>query len=80
MVELIASTTKRENINRFPRFDMMRRWHDLDHMAFKTFVSPDGLHMNDWSYGCLATALSFAIAEAAQRPTLSAKATASMVH
>jgi hypothetical protein len=36
--------------------------------------------MNDWSYGCLATALSFAIAEAAQRPTLSAKATASMVH
>jgi acyl-CoA thioesterase I len=80
MVELIASTTKRENINRFPRFDMMRRWHDLDHMAFKTFVSPDGLHMNDWSYGCLATALSVAIAEAAQRPTLSAKATASMVH
>jgi lysophospholipase L1-like esterase len=74
MVELIASTAKRENINRFPRFDMMRRWYDVDHMAFKTFVSPDGLHMNDWSYGCLATALSVAISEAAQRPIASAKA------
>ena len=76
MVELIASTAKRENTNRFPRFDMMRRWYDVDHMAFNTFVSPDGLHMNDWSYGCLATALGVAISEAAQRPMLSAKATA----
>jgi hypothetical protein len=74
MVELIASTAKREDINLFPRFDVMRRWHDVDHMAFKTFVSPDGLHMNDWSYGCLASALSVAISEAAQRPVLSARA------
>jgi len=80
MVDLIAATAKRENINRFPRFDMMRRWHDIDHIAFKKFVSPDGLHMNDWSYSCLATALSVAISEAAQRPTLSAKAMAHLVH
>ena len=73
MVELIASTAKRDVIYLFPRFDVMRRWHDVDHMAFKTFVSPDGLHMNDWSYGCLASALSVAISEAAQRPVLSAR-------
>jgi acyl-CoA thioesterase I len=74
MVELIASTAKHEDINRFPRFDVMKRWHDVEHLAFKTFVSPDGLHMNDWSYGCFAKALGVAISEAAQRPVQSATA------
>lgn len=74
MVELIASTAKHNGINLFPRFDVMKRWHDIDHMDFKTFLSPDGLHMNDWSYGCFAKALSVAISEAAQRPMLSATA------
>jgi acyl-CoA thioesterase I len=48
-------------------------------MDFKTFLSPDGLHMNDWSYGCFAKALSVAISEAAQRPMLSATAAPHMV-
>jgi len=74
MVELIASTAKHEDVNLFPRFDVMRRWHEVDHIAFKTFVSADGLHMNDWSYGCFAKGLGTAIAEAAQRPVVSAKA------
>jgi hypothetical protein len=74
MVELIASTAKHNGINLFPRFDVMKRWHDIDHMDFKTFLSPDGLHMNDWSYGCFAKALGVAIFEAAQRPMLSATA------
>ena len=80
MVELIASVAKREDINLFPRFDVMRRWHDVDHMPFKAFVSPDGLHMNDWSYGCLAKAIGVAISEAAQRPMLSVKTSSHMVH
>jgi lysophospholipase L1-like esterase len=80
MVELIASTAKHEDIDLFPRFDVMRRWHEIDHIAFKTFVSPDGLHMNDWSYGCFAKALSVAISEAARRPVLSARAMPYMVH
>ena len=46
----------------------MRHWHEAEHLPFETFVSPDGLHMNDWSYGCLAKALGVAIAEAATRP------------
>ena len=57
----------------------MRRWHEVDHMPFKTFVSPDGLHMNDWSYGCFAKGLGMAIAEAAQRPVVSAKALSHLV-
>ena len=72
MVELIAMTAKQESIDLFPRFDVMKRWHDIDHMGFEAFVAPDGLHMNDWSYACLAHALGQAIAEAAQRPVLSA--------
>jgi acyl-CoA thioesterase I len=71
-VELIASTAKREDINLFPRFELMKRWHDVDHMDFSAFISSDGLHMNDWSYGCLAKALSISIFEAAHRPVLSA--------
>ena len=73
MVELIAVTAKQEDVDLFPRFDVMRRWHDDDHMAFAAFVSPDGLHMNDWSYACLAKSLGVAIAEAAQRPVMSAR-------
>src|SRR5262249_42486863 len=79
MVELMASTAKLEDVDLFPRFEVMRRWHEVDHIAFKTFVSSDGLHMNDWSYGCFAKGLGIAIAEAAQRPVVSAKASSHLV-
>ena len=74
MVALIASAAKQEDVDLFRRFEMMRHWVDVDHMAFETFVSPDGLHMNDWSYACMAKGLGNAIAEAAQRPVMSATA------
>jgi lysophospholipase L1-like esterase len=79
MVELIATTAKQEDVDLFRRFDVMKRWREEDHMAFESFVSPDGLHMNDWSYACIAKGLSLAIAEAAQRPVMSAKATSNLV-
>lgn len=74
MVKLISVTAKTENVDLFQRFELMRQWHDTDHMSFESFVSPDGLHMNDWSYGCLAKALAASIAEAATRPVASAAA------
>ena len=74
MVGLIASTAKAENVDLFPRFAVMKRWREADGIDFKTFVSPDGLHMNDWSYACMAKGLGVAISEAAQRPVVSAKA------
>jgi len=67
MVDLIAVTAKEEKIDLFPRFEVMRRWYKDDHLSFKTFVSSDGLHMNDWSYACLAKGLGLAIGEAATR-------------
>jgi lysophospholipase L1-like esterase len=72
MVSLIATTAKSENVGVFHRFELMRRWYETEHLPFATFVSADGLHMNDWSYACLAKALSLAIAEAATRPTATA--------
>ena len=72
MVSLIATTAKTAHVCHFRRFDLMRYWHETEHLPFKTFVSPDGLHMNDWSYACLAKALGQAIAEAAERPTATA--------
>jgi acyl-CoA thioesterase I len=75
MVQLISGTAKTENVDVFPRFEVMKHWNEADHLPFETFTAPDGLHMNDWGYACLAKGLSVAIAEAAKRPLLSAKAT-----
>ena len=72
MVEQIALAAKQENVGLFQRFAVMRDWHDAQHLSFDTFVSPDHLHMNDWSYACLAKLLGGAIAEAATRPVAAA--------
>jgi acyl-CoA thioesterase I len=42
-------------------------------------VSADGLHLNDWSYACMAKGLSAAISEAAKRPVMSATAAPHLV-
>jgi lysophospholipase L1-like esterase len=78
MVELLASTAKKEDVDLFPRFNVMKHWYNVDHLTFASFVAPDGLHMNDWSYGCLAKGLTMAIAEAVNRPVLSAAAMSMM--
>jgi acyl-CoA thioesterase-1 len=72
MVEQIALAAKEENVDLFQRFAVMRNWHDVQHLSFDVFVSPDKLHMNDWSYACLAKLLGNAIAEAATRPIAAA--------
>ena len=64
----LAAVAKKEKISLFHRFSVMRHWQQADGLPFDTFVSPDGLHMNDWSYACLAKWLGFAIAAAATRP------------
>jgi hypothetical protein len=72
MVSLISATAKAEHVGVFHRFKLMRHWHLVEHLPFETFVSADGLHMNDWSYACLAKALGMAIAEALARPIATA--------
>ena len=72
MVAQIAATAKEQSVDLFRRFALMRRWHQAEHMPFDAFVAPDGLHMNDWSYGCLAKWMGAAIVEAATRPVATA--------
>jgi acyl-CoA thioesterase-1 len=74
VVEQIATVAKEEKVGLFRRYETMRRWQEVDGLSFDSFVSPDGLHMNDWSYACLAKSLGVAIAEAANRPTETAAA------
>lgn len=72
MVDQIALTAKDENVDLFPRFAIMRDWYEKQHYSFGVFVSPDGLHMNDWGYACWAKLLAASIAEAANPPIASA--------
>ena len=74
MVNLISAEAKQANVDLFPRFAVMREWHDRDGIPFEAFLSPDLLHMNDWSYGCIAKLLAASISEAATRPFASARA------
>jgi acyl-CoA thioesterase I len=74
MVNLISAAAKRDSVDLFPRFALMRVWHDRDAIPFEASLSPDLLHMNDWSYDCLAKLLSATMAEAATRPVASARA------
>jgi acyl-CoA thioesterase I len=74
MVNLISAESKQANVDLFPRFAVMREWRDRDGIPFEAFLSPDLLHMNDWSYGCLAKLLAASISEAATRPFASARA------
>lgn len=66
-VRLIDDAALQAGAALFRRFELMRFWHDK-HLGFEQFLSPDQLHMNDWSYGCLANALASAIVRSL-RPT-----------
>ena len=65
MIGLISSAAAEEKVDVFHRFALMRYWHEHAGMPFEAFLSPDGLHMNDWAYSCLATTLADAIADVA---------------
>ena len=65
MVNLISSAAQQEKVDVFHRFALMRYWHEHEGLPFGTFLSSDGLHMNDWGYSCFAKALADAIIDAA---------------
>ena len=70
IVDLIAQAARGSGVNLFRRFELMRRWREVERMAFDTFLAEDEFHMNDWSYACIARALGTAMADAATRPAL----------
>jgi acyl-CoA thioesterase-1 len=77
IVAMIAETARGANVNLFRRYELMRRWREVEQLAFDKFISPDEMHMNDWSYACVARALGMAIADAATRPVPTAQSTPS---
>jgi lysophospholipase L1-like esterase len=66
MVALLGATARDEKVGVFHRFAIMQHWSTVDGVGFDQLLSPDGLHMNDWSYGCVAKLLAGSIAEAAR--------------
>jgi acyl-CoA thioesterase I len=67
MIQIISSAAKRTAVDIFPRFAVMREWHEQEGLPFEAYLSADLLHMNDWGYDCLAKLLSAAMVEAVTR-------------
>jgi lysophospholipase L1-like esterase len=57
MINLLNKVAELRKVSIFPRFEVMREWHEGQSMAFDSFVIADGLHMNDWGYACFAQLL-----------------------
>jgi lysophospholipase L1-like esterase len=66
MVNLLGNIAQTRQVARFPRFAVMRKWHD-DQKSFDQFVIADGLHMSDWGYACFAQLLGDTIIDSVQR-------------
>ena len=57
MVKLLGRIAQLRHVGVFPRFEVMRQWHESQSLPIETFVIADGLHMNDWGYACFAQIL-----------------------
>ncbi|MBU6462153.1 MAG: SGNH/GDSL hydrolase family protein [Bradyrhizobium sp.] len=57
MVKLLGRVAELRHVGIFPRFEVMREWHDRQDLPINSFVIADGLHMNDWGYACFAQLL-----------------------
>lgn len=79
MERLIADAAKRERVGLFQRFAIMRYWHAAE-AAGPPMVGPDGLHMNDRGYGCLAADLADALAGNWRVQQAARHAPATLVH
>ena len=67
MVDLLGRIAQAKHVARFPRFAVMRKWHDDQKLSFDEFVIPDGLHLNDWGYACFAQLLGDTIIDTVSR-------------
>lgn len=62
MERLIVEIANHAHVGLFRRFEIMREWDRTQQLAPAAMVGPDGLHMTDASYGCLANQLAEALA------------------
>ncbi|MFL6816186.1 MAG: SGNH/GDSL hydrolase family protein [Bradyrhizobium sp.] len=57
MVKLLGKVAELRHVGIFPRFEVMRDWHEKQAIPIDNFVIADGLHMTDWGYACFAQLL-----------------------
>lgn len=57
MIRLLGKVAELRHVGIFPRFEVMREWHEQQALPIDSFVIADGLHMNDWGYACFAQLL-----------------------
>lgn len=57
MVRLLSKVAELRRVGVFPRFEVMRDWHEKQAIPIENFVISDGLHMSDWGYACFAQLL-----------------------
>lgn len=57
MNRLLGRIAELKHVGIFPRFEVMRDWHERQSIPVNDFVIADGLHMNDWGYACFAQLL-----------------------
>jgi lysophospholipase L1-like esterase len=62
MERLIADIARRTQVGLFRRFEIMQVWDRTQQLAPASSVGPDGLHMTDAGYACLANQLAEALA------------------
>ncbi|HVQ72425.1 MAG TPA: SGNH/GDSL hydrolase family protein [Bradyrhizobium sp.] len=57
MMTLLNKTAELRKVGIFPRFAVMKDWHEKQAIPIENFVIADGLHMSDWGYACFAQLL-----------------------
>jgi lysophospholipase L1-like esterase len=57
MIKLLGRIAELRKVGVFPRFEVMRDWHEKQSIPTEEFIIPDGLHMSDWGYACFAQLL-----------------------
>jgi lysophospholipase L1-like esterase len=57
MVKLLGRIAELRKVGVFPRFEVMRDWHEKQSIPTEEFIIADGLHMSDWGYACFAQLL-----------------------
>jgi lysophospholipase L1-like esterase len=57
MMKLLNKVAELRKVGVFPRFAVMKDWHEKQAIPIENFVISDGLHMSDWGYACFAQLL-----------------------
>jgi acyl-CoA thioesterase I len=80
MVRMLANVAQANNVPVFRRYAIMSHWRTVENVPFDRFIVKDGLHMNDWSYHCIAKLLATSIVAAASQPTIATRSLVQEAH